>query len=381
MKQPLRIYVLRLIALIATLPTLSSAQQQAETHFSSQRAVAVAVEGLPACLNWCVVGVCYWLRCTLWMCDVETTLRISHRYPDLVVTAWTADLAGGQGGNPYVDADALYGSMTYRLGVSLFNVLSGIELGGGQSTPKDFPAPTPEQGGTSIAQGRASPTDLSEPVSRPEEQRHRNLRFKSAMAVGHPMDAINSSLVGDTTGVPALCPSESTPYNLYYSSEADAPNWRTGFVDLIFPESYLPGMAEVGIPRINEYGNIYPRTGFLVQPVDYKAAAVAAQRAVDIVTRPMQPRIYQELNSLNYPIWAMPPPGPSTAQLFDRWQMIAPIPDAACYPFGIENEDFGRNTSQGAYGWNFWQTYQCCINNEGAIFLFFTLFQPMCQGP
>ncbi len=40
------------------------------------------------------------------------------------------------------------------------------------------------------------------------------------------------------------------------------------------------------------WGNVYPRQGFLVQPDDFKAAAVMAQRAGDVITRNGQPHVY-----------------------------------------------------------------------------------------
>lgn len=360
-----------LLAALAVAPA-ARAQEQVLDHFTTAQVVSSAIAGVPACIGWCAIGLCYWLRCTPFGCSIETTLRITHRYPDLVVTAWTSDIGAGTGGNPYVDVDGLYGAATYSLGASMM-ATAGALMGGGNSTPKDVPQRAPTTGHASASTEISARGELA----KPDEQRHRNLRFKQSMAVGHPLDAVNpGGVAANFASIPALCPSEAIPYQLYYSSEADAINWRTGLVDMIFPETWIPGIAEVGVPNVNVYGNIYPRTGFLVQPVDHRAGAVAAQRTVDIVTRPLQPRIYMPLDRPDTPTWALPPPGPSVA-LMDRWQMISPLPEAMCHPFGVEQEALRNNTS-GAYGWHYWQKYECCINNPGAIFLFPTYVNIFC---
>ncbi len=55
-------------------------------------------------------------------------------------------------------------------------------------------------------------------------------------------------------------------------------------------------MREIGTRTgLNLWGNVYPRGGFLHHVDDYKAAAVVAQRAGDIVTRRGQIHVYQPL--------------------------------------------------------------------------------------
>ena len=55
-------------------------------------------------------------------------------------------------------------------------------------------------------------------------------------------------------------------------------------------------MREIGTrTRLNLWGNVYPRGGFLHQADDYKAGAVVAQRAGDVVTRRGQLHVYQPL--------------------------------------------------------------------------------------
>ncbi|MGH8651762.1 MAG: TIGR03756 family integrating conjugative element protein, partial [Gammaproteobacteria bacterium] len=41
-----------------------------------------------ACLDYRIVGVCFFLVCELFECHIETTARISHFLPDVVVSSY-----------------------------------------------------------------------------------------------------------------------------------------------------------------------------------------------------------------------------------------------------------------------------------------------------
>ncbi len=43
---------------------------------------------LPSCLNWRPVGVCLWLKCSIYECEVESSIKIAHNLPDLVVPVY-----------------------------------------------------------------------------------------------------------------------------------------------------------------------------------------------------------------------------------------------------------------------------------------------------
>ncbi|EPM83799.1 hypothetical protein A3SM_11308, partial [Pseudomonas syringae pv. actinidiae ICMP 18886] len=58
----------------------------------------------------------------------------------------------------------------------------------------------------------------------------------------------------------------------------------------------IPGRREVGgLTSGDMWGSVYPRSGFIHQADDYKAASVIAQRAGDVVTRSGQVHVYQPL--------------------------------------------------------------------------------------
>ena len=42
----------------------------------------------PDCLAYRVVGICYWLYCTNFGCQVKTSPKVRHYVPDAVVSSW-----------------------------------------------------------------------------------------------------------------------------------------------------------------------------------------------------------------------------------------------------------------------------------------------------
>src|SRR3546814_19867150 len=72
----------------------------------------------------------------------------------------------------------------------------------------------------------------------------------------------------------------------YLLSPLDMLAWRYNVPEMVYPEALIPGRREVGArTTMNLWGNVYPRGGFLHQTDDFKAGAVVAQRAGDVVTR------------------------------------------------------------------------------------------------
>ena len=43
----------------------------------------------PTCLEYKVVGICYWLLCTPFGCKVKTSTKVRHYVPDAVVSAYS----------------------------------------------------------------------------------------------------------------------------------------------------------------------------------------------------------------------------------------------------------------------------------------------------
>ena len=262
------------------------------------------------CLDHRVVGGCVWLHCGIDGCDTRTSLKVRHYVPDAVVTAYPA-----RGLGPWTEMRGLDGTAdggTYAKGTA----------------------------------GRAST----------------GLRFKLAQAVGSPGIAWIEGLNLGTT----VCEPAATPLLPYYTSGLD-PMWRS-------PALQVPMTLRHALRAVREpgalgslWGALYPRTGFVQQVHDYKAAAVAAQRVADIVTRRNQPHVYRPL--LGDSGGGQWPPGAVVEGEAGthKWQLLAPSVGAcsvfaasASVPVGII-DPLGPNVSaSGAYAWNLWRPYRCC---------------------
>src|SRR5471032_1361213 len=65
-------------------------------------AAIVASTLSPTCLEYQVVGICYWLLCTPFGCTVKTSTKVRHYVPDAVVSAYS-----NTGMNPWIEMSTL----------------------------------------------------------------------------------------------------------------------------------------------------------------------------------------------------------------------------------------------------------------------------------
>ncbi|MHB0818460.1 TIGR03756 family integrating conjugative element protein [Stutzerimonas stutzeri] len=264
------------------------------------------------CLEYKVVGICFWLFCTNWGCDVKTSVKVRHFIPELVVSSYA-----NTGDNPWED-------------VASMSSPTSMSQGGGNDH---------------AARGRSS------------------LRFKNADAIGHPGGYVLTQFASSSGYV---CESGATAYMPYHLSTLDPLAWRHSVPESLYPEAITPGEREVG-----SWGHLYPRAGWINQTNDYKAAAVVAQRSADLVTQTGQPHVYNPLTiqeSDGY--W---PPGEIEEGdiTTHKWQALWPVLDDTCavFPNGGPMENFSdRQAEDGGYAWAFWRPYSCC-EREGQIFL------------
>ena len=271
------------------------------------------------CLHYRVVGLCYWLQCTPFGCTVRTSVKVRHNIPELVVSAYAAP-----GQNPWQEA-AFIGAP-----------IPGIAEGGSDTNPRESNSKT-------------------------------KIRFKNADAIGHPG---GQTFFRFLRGFGYGCTSPSVPFQPYFISTLDAAAWRTGIPESFYPEALTPGEREVGQPG-DLWGNVYPRIGALGQTHDYKAGAVIAQRAADIITRTGQPHVYRPLTaSARKGYW---PPDPVQESLADnhRRQMLSPVMSSQCitFPDGGPDATYADRLSEtGDYAWALWRPYSCC-QRRGQTFL------------
>lgn len=272
----------------------------------------------PDCLQYRVVGICYWLLCTPFGCTVKTSVKVKHRLPELVVSAYSTP-----GDNPWQEM-AFAGS-----------ALPGAE-GGGDTNPRIGNSKT-------------------------------KIRFKNADAIGHPADAAFYRFL-DSSGY--SCSSNVVPLQPYFLSTLDFLAWRSGLPEMLYPEALTPGLREVGQAG-DRWGNVYPRAGALGQTHDYKAGAVVAQRTADIVTRTGQPHVYLQLIPSASPGYWPPSPVQEGLPANHGWQMLAPQISTQCAIFpdrGITDTYADRTDTGGRYAWALWRPYSCC-QRRGQTFL------------
>ena len=265
-----------------------------------------------ACLDYRAVGGCLWLRCSGVppSCTTVTSVKYRHYVPDAVVTAYPA-----AGGSPWTAMRALDGAA---------------------------------DGGT-YAKGAATRAATG-------------LRFKLAQVVGSPGIAWIEALNLGTT----VCTPAAAPLAPYYVANRD-PMWRSPGLQAPLTLRHLRRAVREPGSLGSLWGTVYPRTGFVQQAHDYKAGAVAAQRAADLVTRSGQAHVYRALTGGGgRGQW---PPGPVVEgdPGTHRWQPLAPATGScsvfaasASPPVGIVDPLGGNVAEGGAYAWNLWRPYRCC---------------------
>lgn len=300
-----------------------------------------------ACMEWRLSGVCFFLVCTPFGCEIETSIQVSHFSPDLVVTSYNT-----LGESPWTEIQALYGAGQVVANQAQYAV-QGID-------PLVGPA-----GG-----------NFAEPE--PNEFDHKNTIFKDSEVVGAPG---NIATIAASFGLPLFCPAtEVFPAFPYFLSGLDTLAWRSALTEIIYLATWVPGLREVGTFPFNTWGSVHPRNGFINQSEDPKAGAVIAQRAADLATRSGQPHVYVPVGSV--PGWPsggkkMWEPGPvqENDPENSKWQMLVPETSEVCEAFG-ENDTLdvfagwsaNKVDDSADYAWNLWRYYQCC-DDEG-IFLF-----------
>ena len=287
-----------------------------------------------SCLNYCITGVCVWLRCSITGCDIETSIRVAHNNPDLVVSVYDEP-----GDNPWQEMESLFGALDSSIASRIVGTFHGAFVGGGHRTEGGHPA-----------------TDHS-------------LRFKEVAAIGHPFASV-SDFIGNSG---FFCPSEAESFNPYLLSSLDALSWRLGLPEMLYLHNLLPGRRVVGDGIQQQWGPVWPRTGFINQKDDAKAAAVIAQRAGNIVTQTHQPHLYNALDGNHYNRTWLPGELVENDPGTGVWQMLAPKVDEQCYAFG-ENDVFstawsqGRHSDDKRYAFTLWRPYECCEAKGAYLF-------------
>ncbi|AHK18429.1 conjugal transfer protein [Yersinia similis] len=307
--------------LTTALLVCSAAQPLTASGINSAQIIAGSLS--PSCLEYRVSGICYWLFCSVWGCKIRTSVRVSHYVPNAVISSYAQT-----GANPWSEVSVL--------GTGI----SGVAQGGGNNEQK-----------------RGS--------------RKNNLRFKNTDAIGHP--ALATPMFNHFLGSMGYsCAGSARAFVPYFISTLDGLVWRSGLPESLYPEALIPGIREIGSTVMGDlWGNIYPRSGFVTQVNDYKAAAVIAQRTADIITRTGQIHVYNPMTvNKRDGYWPPEPVTENTGTKNHQWQQLVPTVSSSCAVFPHHNNPIAAD---GAYAWALWQPYSCC-KKRGQRFLFSTRF-------
>lgn len=266
----------------------------------------------PSCADYQTVGVCYWLYCTYWSCSVKTSVKVHHFIPEMVVSVYNHNNQ-----NPWKEV----------------NFMNQGVMGGQYETPT---------------------------------KKYTQYTFKNGDAIGHPGGIILQML----SSYGYSCESQTTPFQPYFLSALDAIAWRSNMPEMFYPEAITPGMREVS-KNGDVWGNLYPRSGSVTQPHDYKAAAVIAQRIADIISRTGQLHVYYPATRRGGQGKWYPKEVKEGDKKTHRWQMLSPKMEQSCsvFPDGNATDSYGDKVSPTEnYSWALWRPYACC-KREGQVFL------------
>lgn len=399
-----------LIVYIALINPFVNVSVQAQT-FNSAKVIADAHTF--QCLDYKIITpICVYLLiiCTPFGCYWRFYYRdrINHNLPDLVVTSFKTP-----GRTPFTEIR----NTESPLAMQIFNSQAMRAAFGDKAL-----------GGGEIKNGH---------IGRQAANVVQNNRLFEANVIGSPAPKVIRQTmkygVPRILGAQFICKSNVKRYKPYFMSEVDALAWRKAELNL-HPSIYVKGEREIGSlsvnsPTGNTWGKVYPRIGFVLQTEPSKAAAVIAQRSIDIVTQKNQiPHVYQSYGTSGGEVNYIPtevdeshcsggdggggfgeysqdpncvaeynndtsefsdayetleeacptkcygasnsatqmPPGNEKKK---AWQMLVPEASSQCEAFGTDDVNWpkDKNNEEGEYGWNYWREYECCKPAPGIL--------------
>ena len=307
-----------------------TAQFHDAESISTAQIVQRTLQSHSSCLNWRWIGNCLWSQCDLLGCEVQSSMKVQHYLPDLLVTVQRtpADI-------PWLD-------MRHALSTAQSSAIS-------RAFQLAFSRRFISSGGDA-----AFPSGLT---------RNADIRFFEANVFGHPLEAM------PFTTDRLLCQSVAQAAKPYYQSALDALAWRIAPLESMHPDALVPSRRQIRTSRANSWGAVDPRSGFVTQQSPAKAAAVIAQRACDIVIGPRSQHVALNLESPK-PYTTVPTFLDERDRATGLWQMISPMVDPTCELFGTDdpNWDMGRIDTARAFIWNLWRPYECC-EPRGSVYL------------
>lgn len=154
----------------------------ASNTINSVSIIGDTLKGVPKCMHYKIVGLCFWLRCSADGCYTETTLKIDQYLPDVVVSVYTQ-----HNNNPWWFAQHIEDSVFYQAGKAQISHFAHFKLGSGDE----------------------------------HDNSHRDINNKF-----HEVDIMGNPALFLLSGYDVMLPSAVMPYTPYYSSLMDAYAWR-----------------------------------------------------------------------------------------------------------------------------------------------------------
>ncbi|TOG95097.1 TIGR03756 family integrating conjugative element protein [Vibrio parahaemolyticus] len=271
----------------------------------------IASAACPDCLDYQVIGTCLWMTCTPIGCTTKTSIKVKHRLPDFVVMSYPETGNAPWKATQWMSPDNRFAK------------------NGGHAT------------GRSV-QGLDNPS----------------LRFYNTDVIGHPGGKTVYSLLA---GMGYSLDSKAKPFMPHYLSSLDPLGWRYNLPDALSIDGLNPFGETLG-----NFGDVYPRGGFVLQPHPYKAAALTAFRALHLVTRKGQSRVYNPFVLTRHAgYW---PPGPVKPNNKETaFQMLYPDTEHEAHVWPRYDDSlsaFDPYSNQIAtndqYVWAVWRLYKGC---------------------
>jgi len=199
--------VLQLLVLLVLLQGYKVHVFEAEPTTVTTADIAGAITLGRSCLNYCITGVCVWFRCSIYECSIETSIRVAHYNPNLVMSVYNEP-----SDNPWEEMESLFGSLDSGIVSGIVSIFHGAFVGGWHRTE-----------GRNPAAGQS-------------------LHYKEATAIGHLFSSV-SDFIGNTG---YYYPSEAESFKPYLLSSLDALTWRLGLPEMLYLQNLLSDRCVVG---------------------------------------------------------------------------------------------------------------------------------------
>jgi integrating conjugative element protein (TIGR03756 family) len=269
-------------------------------------------------MDWRISGICFWLFCTNFGCEIKYSVKVTHFLPDVVISSYSES-------SPWVETGT-------------WNPTNGAAL-----TNKNTVDQT-------------------------------NIDFKHVTVIGDPALLILNQL-GENSEY--FCTSGETSFSPYFLSSLDSNGWHEQIPELFYPQAWL-GDPRIGnwqqlYPRCG--WTTHPD-----DPESAAVTAMRAAHIVSRSRQPhVYNALENACGDDGKKCW---PPGeydPENEEGEVKWQMITPVEHSSYESLYAESEKSGENWSDGKnttyenYAWHLWRKYSCC-EPEGA-FLFSVDFE------